>query len=94
MKDAVLLMAYGSPARIEDVPAYFDDVRGGRPVSDEAVMELVERYRRIGGSPLETVTEKVTPDSSSDDGREQERRQREQRRNQRRRTLEQSAGSS
>ena len=43
---------------------------------------------------LETVTERVTPDSSSDDGREQERRQREQRRNQRRRTLEQSAGSS
>ena len=43
---------------------------------------------------IETVTEKVTPDSSSDDGREQERRQREQRRNQRRRTLEQSAGSS
>jgi hypothetical protein len=43
---------------------------------------------------LETVAEKVTPDSSSDDGREQERRQREQRRNQRRRALEQSAGSS
>jgi len=33
-------------------------VRGGRPVSDEAVEELAERYRRIGGrSPLDDVTE-------------------------------------
>ena len=58
MSDAVLLMAYGSPSRIEDVPAYFDDVRGGRPVSPAAVAELAERYRRIGGSPLETITER------------------------------------
>jgi ferrochelatase len=35
-----------------------EDIRGGRPVSDEAVEELTERYRRIGGrSPLEEVTE-------------------------------------
>jgi protoporphyrin/coproporphyrin ferrochelatase len=33
-------------------------VRGGRTVSDEAVEELTERYRRIGGrSPLDDVTE-------------------------------------
>jgi protoporphyrin/coproporphyrin ferrochelatase len=33
-------------------------VRGGRPVSDEAVEELAQRYRRIGGhSPLDDVTE-------------------------------------
>jgi ferrochelatase len=56
MSDAVVLMAYGSPSRIEDVPAYFDDVRGGRPVSAAAITELTERYRRIGGSPLETIT--------------------------------------
>ena len=37
---------------------YLEDVRGGRPVSDEAVEELAERYRRIGGrSPLDDVTE-------------------------------------
>jgi ferrochelatase len=58
VSDAVLLMAYGSPSRIEEVPAYFDDVRGGRPVSPAAVTELAERYRRIGGSPLETITER------------------------------------
>jgi protoporphyrin/coproporphyrin ferrochelatase len=56
--DAVVLMAYGSPSSPEDVRPYLEDVRGGRPVSDEAVAELAERYRRIGGrSPLDDVTE-------------------------------------
>src|SRR5207248_2714520 len=51
-------MAYGSPSRPEDVRPYLEDVRGGRPVSDEAVEELAERYRRIGGrSPLDDLTE-------------------------------------
>jgi protoporphyrin/coproporphyrin ferrochelatase len=51
-------MAYGSPERAEDVPAYLADIRGGRPVRQEAVHELVERYRRIGGaSPLNRITE-------------------------------------
>jgi protoporphyrin/coproporphyrin ferrochelatase len=55
---AVILMAYGSPERPEDVPAYFSDIRGGRPVRQEAVDALVERYRRIGGSsPLNRITE-------------------------------------
>jgi ferrochelatase len=55
---AVILMAYGSPERPEDVPAYLTDIRGGRPVRQEAVDELVERYRRIGGiSPLNRITE-------------------------------------
>ncbi len=53
-----MLMAYGSPSGPEDVRPYLEDVRGGRPVSDEAVEELAERYRRIGGrSPLDDVTE-------------------------------------
>jgi ferrochelatase len=55
---AVVLMAYGSPSRPDDIPAYLADIRGGRRVSKEAVDELVERYRRIGGrSPLDDVTE-------------------------------------
>jgi len=58
LRDAVVLMAYGSPSRPEDVRPYLEDVRGGRPVSEEAVAELAERYRRIGGrSPLDDVTE-------------------------------------
>jgi ferrochelatase len=58
VSDAVILMAYGSPATADDIRPYFEDIRGGRPVSDEAVAGLAERYRRIGGrSPLDEVTE-------------------------------------
>ena len=57
MKTAVVAMAYGSPSRIEDIPAYYADIRGGRPARPEKVAELTERYRRIGGSPLNEVTE-------------------------------------
>jgi ferrochelatase len=58
MSDAVILMAYGSPTTADDIRPYFEDVRGGRPVSDDAVAELAERYRRIGGrSPLDDVTD-------------------------------------
>jgi protoporphyrin/coproporphyrin ferrochelatase len=59
VKTAVVLMAYGSPGRIEDIRPYLEDIREGRPVSDEAVEELTERYRRIGGrSPLDEITER------------------------------------
>jgi protoporphyrin/coproporphyrin ferrochelatase len=58
MNAAVILMAYGSPATAEDVPAYLADIREGRAVSQEAIDELTERYRRIGGrSPLDEITE-------------------------------------
>lgn len=53
-----MLMAYGSPDTLADVPAYLADIRGGRPPSSEAVAELTERYRRIGGPALlNAVTE-------------------------------------
>jgi protoporphyrin/coproporphyrin ferrochelatase len=55
--DSVILMAYGSPSSIDDVPAYLADIREGKPVSERAVEELTERYRRIGRSPLDDVTE-------------------------------------
>jgi protoporphyrin/coproporphyrin ferrochelatase len=59
LSTAVILMAYGSPERIEDIRPYLEDIREGRPVSDEAVEELAERYRRIGGrSPLDEITER------------------------------------
>jgi protoporphyrin/coproporphyrin ferrochelatase len=58
VRTAVVLMAYGSPERPEDIPAYLADIRGGRLVRPEAVAELTERYRRIGGrSPLNEITE-------------------------------------
>jgi protoporphyrin/coproporphyrin ferrochelatase len=58
----VVLMAYGSPDRIEDVPAYYADIRGGRPVRPELLADLTERYRRLGiedSNPLNEITEQV-----------------------------------
>jgi ferrochelatase len=63
--DAVVLMAYGSPDRLSDVPAYYADIRGGRAVRPELLEDLVERYRRLGiddgdePSPLNAVTEET-----------------------------------
>src|SRR5260370_32167761 len=62
MRAAVVLMAYGSPERLRDVPAYYADIRGGRPVAPEHLAELVERYRRLGiedSSPLNAITEQT-----------------------------------
>jgi protoporphyrin/coproporphyrin ferrochelatase len=62
MKDAVVLMAYGSPERLADVPAYYADIRGGRPIAPEQLDDLVERYRRLGieeSSPLNAITERT-----------------------------------
>ncbi len=59
---AVILMAYGSPERLDDVPAYYADIRGGRPVRPELLEDLVERYRQLGidhGSPLNAITEET-----------------------------------
>ena len=56
--DAVLLMAYGTPATLDQVGAYFTHIRGGRTPSPEAVAHLRERYERIGGTtPLLQITE-------------------------------------
>jgi ferrochelatase len=59
---AVVLMAYGSPDRLEDVPAYYADIRGGRPIRPDLLEELVERYRRLGiedANPLNAITEET-----------------------------------
>jgi ferrochelatase len=50
---AVLLLAYGGPDKLDDIPEYLSDVRGGRPTSPELVEEIRRRYQLIGGrSPL------------------------------------------
>jgi ferrochelatase len=62
MNAAVVLMAYGSPERLSDVPAYYADIRGGRPIAPERLADLVERYRRLGiedASPLNAITEQT-----------------------------------
>lgn len=51
-------MAYGTPASLDDVEAYYTHIRRGRPPTPELLDELVGRYRAIGGvSPLRRITE-------------------------------------
>jgi protoporphyrin/coproporphyrin ferrochelatase len=55
-------MAYGSPERLADVPEYYSDIRGGRPIRPELLDDLVERYRALGieeESPLNAITEET-----------------------------------
>lgn len=52
----VLLMTYGSPATLDDMPAYLRNVRGGREPEEDLVKEFRRRYDLIGGSPLLPIT--------------------------------------
>ncbi|MGD0696724.1 MAG: ferrochelatase [Terriglobia bacterium] len=53
----VLLLAHGAPERLEDIPEFLLNVRGGRKLPEAAVQEIVRRYSLIGGgSPLLRLT--------------------------------------
>jgi ferrochelatase len=57
-RDAVLLMAYGSPDRLDQVEAYYTDIRRGTPPPPHLLAELTARYAAIGGgSPLSHIVE-------------------------------------
>ena len=50
-------MAYGTPRNLEEVEAYYTDIRHGRPPPPDLLEELQDRYRAIGGrSPLLQIT--------------------------------------
>src|SRR4029077_6122411 len=58
----VVRRAPGSRERLSDVPAYYADIRGGRPIAPEHLADLVDRYRRLGvegSSPLNAITEET-----------------------------------
>jgi ferrochelatase len=55
----VLVMAYGGPESLEEIPGYLADIRAGRTTPREVVDEITENYRAIGGrSPLLDNTRK------------------------------------
>ncbi|MEK7292217.1 MAG: ferrochelatase [Actinomycetota bacterium] len=57
-KIAVLLMAYGTPRRTDEILPYYTDIRGNRAPTPEQLADLVARYEAIGGaSPLAARTE-------------------------------------
>ena len=57
MSVGVLVMAYGGPASLDEIPGYLADIRHGRSTPRAVVDEITENYRAIGGSsPLLAVT--------------------------------------
>ncbi len=52
----VVLMTYGSPATLDDIPVYLKNVRGGRDPDEALITEFRRRYALIGGSPLLRIT--------------------------------------
>lgn len=56
-KIGVILMTYGSPKTLDDVPVYLKNVYGGKDASEEVIAEFKRRYDLIGGSPLIRITQ-------------------------------------
>ncbi|TXL64003.1 ferrochelatase [Cerasibacillus terrae] len=57
-KLGLLVMAYGTPYKEEDIERYYTHIRHGRKPSEEALQDLKDRYQAIGGiSPLAKITE-------------------------------------
>ncbi|MBR7552984.1 ferrochelatase [Allobacillus sp. GCM10007491] len=53
----LLVMAYGTPYKEEDLERYYTHIRKGRKPTDEMVEDLRSRYDAIGGiSPLARIT--------------------------------------
>lgn len=49
----VLIMAYGGPNSLDELPGYLSDIRSGRPTTPAVLNEISNNYRQIGGkSPL------------------------------------------
>lgn len=53
----LLVMAYGTPYKEEDIERYYTHIHAGRKPSPEALEDLQNRYEAIGGiSPLAKIT--------------------------------------
>jgi ferrochelatase len=55
-KQAVLLLAHGTPETVEQIPEYLRNVTSGRPLPQAVIQEIQRRYTLIGHSPLTEIT--------------------------------------
>ena len=55
-RNAVLLLAHGSPDSVDDIPEFLNQITRGRPVPPEVIEEVEHRYGLIGRSPLTELT--------------------------------------
>ncbi len=57
-KMGLLVMAYGTPYKEEDIERYYTHIRHGRKPDEESLQDLKDRYKAIGGiSPLAKITQ-------------------------------------
>ncbi len=55
----VLIMAYGGPNSLAEIPGYLSDIRSGRPTTPAVLEEITNNYRQIGGkSPLLGISQR------------------------------------
>jgi ferrochelatase len=53
----VLIMAYGGPNSLAEIPGYLADIRSGRPTTPAVLEEITHNYEQIGGkSPLLAIS--------------------------------------
>jgi ferrochelatase len=55
-KQAVLLLAHGTPETVEQIPEYLRNVVSGRPLPQTVIEEIQHRYSLIEHSPLTEIT--------------------------------------
>ena len=55
-KQAVLLLAHGTPETVDQIPEYLRNVVSGRPLPQHVIEEIQHRYSLIGRSPLTELT--------------------------------------
>jgi protoporphyrin/coproporphyrin ferrochelatase len=55
-RQAVLLLAHGTPQSLDQIPEYLRNVTSGRPMPESVIEEIRHRYSLIGSSPLTELT--------------------------------------
>jgi len=56
MSVAIVVSCHGTVSNLEDMPAFINNIRRGRPAPPELIAEVKHRFTLIGGSPLMTIT--------------------------------------
>jgi protoporphyrin/coproporphyrin ferrochelatase len=55
-RQAVLLLAHGTPESLDQIPEYLRNITSGRPMPESVIEEIRHRYSLIGSSPLTELT--------------------------------------
>jgi protoporphyrin/coproporphyrin ferrochelatase len=57
-RNAVLLLAHGSPDSVDEIPEFLNQITRGRPIPAQVIEEVKRRYGLIGRSPLTVLTQR------------------------------------